>query len=83
MKEERMTFGEHLEELRRRLIYALVGTVVCVALCGIFYKTITREMLTLKRPGSGIAPNELEKIVGRTPADDIPRDTVLCWDMFR
>ena len=45
--------------------------------------TITREMLTLKRPGSGIAPNALEKIVGRTPADDIPRDTVLCWDMFR
>jgi len=45
--------------------------------------TITREMLTLKRPGSGIAPNELERIVGRTSADDIPRDTVLCWDMLR
>jgi len=29
----RMTFGEHLEELRRRLIYALVGLLAAVILC--------------------------------------------------
>ncbi|MDK1030727.1 MAG: twin-arginine translocase subunit TatC [Planctomycetia bacterium] len=45
MEDARMTFGEHLEDLRRRLIYALLGIAVCVAVCAVFYKAITREML--------------------------------------
>ncbi|MDP6381444.1 MAG: twin-arginine translocase subunit TatC, partial [Phycisphaerae bacterium] len=43
--EAKMTFGEHLEDLRRRLILALLGIVVGVVVCGIFHKSITREML--------------------------------------
>jgi len=31
--ETRMSFGDHLEELRRRIIYALVGLVVATVLC--------------------------------------------------
>ncbi len=34
--EYRMTIGEHLEELRRRLSYALIGFVVALAVC-LFY----------------------------------------------
>jgi len=36
----RMTFGEHLEDLRWRLIYALVGMVVSLAVCLIFGRQI-------------------------------------------
>lgn len=34
----RMTFGEHLEELRRRLLYALAGPVVGFLVCFIFLR---------------------------------------------
>ena len=42
---------------------------------------ITREMLTIKRPGYGIAPKHLDLIVGRTARVDIPFDEVVTWDM--
>jgi sialic acid synthase SpsE len=41
------------------------------------------DMLTLKRPGTGIAPSELAGLVGRCTAVDIPHDKVLSWDMMR
>lgn len=41
----RMSFGDHLEELRRRIIYALVGFIAAVVLCfnfgGIIIETLT------------------------------------------
>lgn len=40
-----MTFGEHLEELRRRVILALVGLAVASAACGIFYKGLFRAFV--------------------------------------
>lgn len=43
-------------------------------------RVITREMLTCKRPGTGISPADLERVVGRTAHMDIPEDTVLTWD---
>ena len=43
--------------------------------------TITREMLTFKRPGTGIYPKFVGMVVGRTAKDDIPEDTVLEWGM--
>lgn len=43
---------------------------------------ITREMLTIKRPGHGIAPKLIEALVGRTAAIDIDDDEVLTWDML-
>jgi sialic acid synthase SpsE len=39
------------------------------------------EMLTVKRPGSGVAPAELPALLNRRAAIDIVGDTVLTWDM--
>lgn len=38
---------------------------------------ISRDMLTFKRPGSGIAPSDIEWVIGRTTKVDIKRDTVI------
>lgn len=41
---------------------------------------ITREMLTLKKPGTGIPPTELDALIGRTLAQDVAaKDEVLKW----
>jgi sialic acid synthase SpsE len=42
---------------------------------------ITREMLTYKRPGTGISPRHLDMVVGRVARQDIPEDTTLTWEM--
>jgi N,N'-diacetyllegionaminate synthase len=42
---------------------------------------ITREMLTYKRPGTGISPRYLDLVVGRIARVDIPEDTTITWDM--
>lgn len=41
------------------------------------------DMLTLKRPGTGIAPNELKKLLGKKIDVDIQKDTVITWEMVR
>jgi len=43
---------------------------------------VTREMLTYKRPGTGISPRHLDLVVGRVARTDIPEDTTLAWEMF-
>ena len=54
-----------------------------VAACDIPSGTrITRDMLTIKRPGHGIAPKLIDALVGRTAAVDIEDDDVLTWDML-
>ena len=54
-----------------------------VAACAIPAGTrITRDMLTIKRPGHGIAPKLIEALVGRTAAVDIDDDDVLTWEML-
>jgi sialic acid synthase SpsE len=54
-----------------------------VAACAIPLGTrITREMLTIKRPGHGIAPKLIEALVGRVAAVDIEDDDVLTWEML-
>jgi sialic acid synthase SpsE len=54
-----------------------------VAACAIPAGTrITREMLTVKRPGHGIAPKLIEALVGRTAAVDIDDDDVVTWEML-
>ena len=42
---------------------------------------ITREILEVKRPGTGIGPRFLDIVIGRKARMDISRDTVLQWDM--
>jgi len=43
---------------------------------------IGREMLTYKRPGTGISPRFLDQVVGRLASIDIPEDTTLTWEML-
>jgi len=40
-----MTFGEHLEELRRRIIYALLGLLVATVFCAVNYPFLLSAML--------------------------------------
>ena len=42
---------------------------------------ITREMLTVKRPGTGIAPKHLDLLVGRRATVDIDDDEIITWEM--
>lgn len=41
---------------------------------------ITAEMLTVKRPGYGIAPKLRDAVVGRTARVDIAAEDILTWD---
>ena len=43
--------------------------------------TITEEMLTVKRPGYGVAPKHLPLLVGRQAKVDIEFDDVITWEM--
>lgn len=41
---------------------------------------ITEDMLTFKRPGTGISPSEIEKVIGKVAKEDIAEDTTLTYD---
>ncbi len=43
---------------------------------------INEDMLTYKRPGTGIAPRDLKKVLGMNAAMDISPDTTLTWEML-
>lgn len=43
---------------------------------------ITRDMLTFKRPGTGIPPERMEEVIGRTICRDVEEDTILTEEMF-
>ncbi|MCL2202483.1 MAG: N-acetylneuraminate synthase family protein [Defluviitaleaceae bacterium] len=45
-------------------------------------QVITTEMLTCKRPGTGIPPGEQDRLVGMKAKININEDTLLQWDMF-
>ena len=40
-------------------------------------------MLACKRPGTGIPPNELDRVLGKSPKVAISAEQLLTWDMFR
>lgn len=42
---------------------------------------ITEEMLTMKRPGTGIPSKDMKKVEGKKTTKDIEKDTLLDWDM--
>lgn len=44
---------------------------------------IKREMLSIKRPGTGIAPKYIEELVGRKLNQDFDCDTVLQWNYLK
>ncbi len=43
------------------------------------HSIITKDMISLKRPGSGIAPKYLSYFIGAQAARTIPEDTPLAW----
>ncbi len=45
-------------------------------------ETITKDMLTYKRPGTGISPSEIANVVGKTARTDIPEDELISYDML-
>lgn len=44
--------------------------------------TITRDMLGIKKPGTGIPAADIDRVVGATAQTDIPRDTLLNIEMI-
>jgi len=44
-KDVEMSFGDHLDELRRRVIYAVVGLVVAAAVCGVNYEFLLSALM--------------------------------------
>jgi sialic acid synthase SpsE len=43
---------------------------------------LTKELIAIKRPGTGLAPVERENLLGRTTLVDIPEDSLLTWEML-
>lgn len=41
---------------------------------------LTREMITVKRPGNGIVPMDIDRLIGRQAGRDIPADSPFTWD---
>ncbi|TQR12722.1 N-acetylneuraminate synthase family protein [Psychrobacillus soli] len=45
--------------------------------------TITKEMLTFKRPGTGISPSEIDKVLGKVAKEAITEDSILQYEMIK
>lgn len=45
-------------------------------------ETISEEMITAKRPATGINPLEIGNLLGKKAKIDIEKDTILKWEMF-
>ena len=43
---------------------------------------ITEDMLTYKRPGTGISVSEMENIIGKISKCDIKKDTIMTYGMI-
>ena len=41
--------------------------------------TITKDMITFKRPGVGISPKDLDKVLGMRTSKDIKEDEIIVW----
>jgi len=39
-------------------------------------------MLTFKRPGTGISPTDIDKVLGKKTSINIKEDAILTFDMF-
>ena len=43
---------------------------------------LTAGMMAFKRPGNGISPTELDRVIGKPCKQDLKEEQVLTWDMF-
>ena len=71
--EFRLTAGE-----RKSLLWARKSIVAC----GDIEKgdMITREKILLKRPGTGIPPTEINRVIGKKAKEKIKHDTIIKWE---
>ncbi|PIQ89406.1 MAG: hypothetical protein COV72_03425 [Candidatus Omnitrophica bacterium CG11_big_fil_rev_8_21_14_0_20_42_13] len=67
-------------ELKQRLVHRRSLVAARDIASGEILKS---EMLKLKRPGTGIAPKYLDRVIGKKTAVDIAQDEVICWNMLR
>ena len=44
---------------------------------------ITEDIITFKRPGTGISPKEIYKVLGKKAKIDLKEDTILQWEMIK
>lgn len=44
---------------------------------------ITEDIITFKRPGTGISPKEINKVLGKKAKIDLKEDTILQWEMIK
>ena len=44
--------------------------------------SLTSEMIACKRPGNGIPPTELDRVIGKPCKQDLKAEQVLTWSMF-
>lgn len=65
----------------RKEMYALARPSVVAAAEIPAGTAITRDQLTVKRPGFGVPPKYLDLLVGRTARVTIEADDVITWDM--
>ena len=63
-------------------MYAKARRSVVAARCIPVGTVITRDMLTVKRPGHGIKPRYIDALVGRVARTDIDYDDILTWDLL-
>lgn len=66
-----------------REVRAVAGKSVVAAIDIPADTCLTVDMLTLKRPGTGIPAGDLLRVAGRRCSVHIPSDTMLSWDMLR
>ncbi len=46
-------------------------------------QTITKDMLTFKRPAFGISPSEINNVIGKTTNSDLNKDDILKWEHLK
>ena len=68
--------GEEAQEMYRLARRSLIAAADIPA-----GKVIAREDLVVKRPGYGIAPKDIDRVVGRTAQVDIEADDIITWGM--
>ena len=45
--------------------------------------TIEKDMLTYKRPGDGISPDQVDEVIGMTASEDIGEDYQITWENIK
>jgi len=79
IEKTRMTLGEHLEELRKRIIYSLIAVALATSLCILFREPIIRWLMhPVIRAMAEQFPGEEIKLVLLSPAESFSLVVRIC-----